>query len=420
MLSKILQFSTVKIDYITIVKVLVACFVLPPVVSVPYAIINYLRQEKADERSYMLLFATMACYMAVINASKYPAGDQSNYWAAYMMIPDHDLSWAMTHLYGFGEATNGKEFMNGIYNYVGYYLTAGCYPLFIWLNTVFLYMCFYFGIMKMFENKRNAKVAILAGVLCLSFYTQFFNLTIHLQRQVLAYAIVVWLYYVKATTGKTNLIGIMVAVFTHTTAIFFVPFLYLEIFYKRIDFKRLSAICLLMLGLLFVASTITNGVDVQDTNALSYSISRLQEINVDDDGGRLNMPMYLVFNIPLLILTLMNITRKGLGRYEYITYNSYIILFLFVLSMTGKPLVQYRYSFFTYGYIGLILPMFWCNNKQSLYNIYATIISLFFVVRFYLTFDQITWTYDPVWKSLLFPEFMNVLFVWYGDISRYL
>lgn len=420
-IRNLLQFPTPDIAWKPLVEMLVVCLLLPPVISLPYAVTQFLHR-RADNRSCAVLFAVFASYMAVINASKFPGGDQANYWAVYMKVPEQGFWWAVNHIYGYHDSTNGKEFMNGIYNYVGYYITGGCYPLYIWLNTIAVYLPFYYGIKKMFERRRNAKWAILAGVLCLSFYTQFFNLTIHLQRQVLAYAIVMGLYYLKASTGKINLWGVAIAVFTHTTTIFFLPFLFLDLFYKRIGVKRLLLIGELLLAVLFVVGRITSAAEVtrEESNALTYSISRVQSMEAADDGGRLNLPMFLLFNIPLLCITILNITRRGLSRYEYITYNSYIVLFLFVLSMSGSPLVQYRYAFFTYGYIGLILPVFLCGRDSGLYRFYAAAISLFFIARFYMTFAQITWRYDPPWKSLAFPELFNILFVWYGDISRYL
>lgn len=55
--------------------------------------------------------------MAVINASKFPGGDQANYWAVYMKVPQEGLIWAINHIYGYRDSTEGKEFMNGFYNF---------------------------------------------------------------------------------------------------------------------------------------------------------------------------------------------------------------------------------------------------------------------------------------------------------------
>lgn len=416
--KKIFQFELLKFDYKFIFKLLLISFILPPVVSLPYAIYTFLKDRKNYIKSYLALFVVFASYMAVMNAGKMPTSDQSNYWAVYMQIPKEGLIWAMNHIYGFRDATNGKEFMNGIYNYVGYYLTGGCYGLYIYLNTFLMYMPFYYCIYKMFEGSKNAKAAVLCGVLCLSFFNQFFLLTVHLQRQFIAYSIIVYLMTLKATTGRTNVLLIIVAFFTHTTAILFIPFLYLDLFYRRMGFKRMVFISILVVGALFIVTHFIGADDVEEeTNALNYSLQRIK--NAGEDDVKFKPLEFLIFNFPMVIIALSRMFKTFLKPIEYVVYNTYILLFLFVVSMTGNELVQYRYSFFTYGYLGMIMPMF-CYEKRIVTRLFYPIVSVFFVARFYLTFNNTSWVYDPIWKSLLLPEFYNTFFVGYGDISRFL
>lgn len=416
--KKIFQFELLKFDYKFIFKLLLISFILPPVVSLPYAIYTFLKDRKNRIKSYLTLFVVFASYMAVMNAGKMPTSDQSNYWAVYMQIPKEGLIWAMNHIYGFRDATNGKEFMNGIYNYVGYYLTGGCYGLYIYLNTILMYMPFYYCIYKMFEGSKNAKAAVLCGVLCLSFFNQFFLLTVHLQRQFIAYSIIVYLMTLKATTGRTNVLLIIVAFFTHTTAVLFIPFLYLDLFYRRMGFKRMVFISILVVGALFIVTHFIGADDVEEeTNALNYSLQRIK--NAGEDDVKFKPLEFLIFNFPMVIIALSRMFKTFLKPIEYVVYNTYILLFLFVVSMTGNELVQYRYSFFTYGYLGMIMPMF-CYEKRKVTRLFYPIVSVFFVARFYLTFNNTSWVYDPIWKSLLFPEFYNTFFVGYGDISRFL
>lgn len=270
----------------------------------------------------------------------------------------------------------------------------------------------------MFEGSKNAKAAVLCGVLCLSFFNQFFLLTVHLQRQFIAYSIIVYLMTLKATTGRTNVLLIIVAFFTHTTAILFVPFLYLDLFYRRMGFKRMVFISILVVGALFIVTHFIGADDVEEeTNALNYSLQRIK--NAGEDDVKFKPLEFLIFNFPMVIIALSRMFKTFLKPIEYVVYNTYILLFLFVVSMTGNELVQYRYSFFTYGYLGMIMPMF-CYEKRIVTRLFYPIVSVFFVARFYLTFNNTSWVYDPIWKSLLFPEFYNTFFVGYGDISRFL
>ena len=58
--------------------------ILPPVVGLPYAIYTIshgvIKKEKTD---YFVFFVCIAFYLAAINATKIPGGDQVNYYVAY-------------------------------------------------------------------------------------------------------------------------------------------------------------------------------------------------------------------------------------------------------------------------------------------------------------------------------------------------
>lgn len=395
-------------------------FLLPPIVNIPIAVYQYIKAKGINEQKLMFVFVVFASYMGVINSGKFPGGDQANYWAVYMKVPQEGLLWAINHIYGFRDSTNGKEFMNGLYNYFGYYLTAGQYGLYIFINTLFVYMPFFYVIKELFKDKRNGKYAILAGVICLCFFTQFFNLTIHLQRQVLAFSIFIYAMYVKAKTGKTNYLLLFIAIFTHSTILFFIPFLYFDFFYERVTLKRALQVLVLSLIAIFIVNRIMMSSEIEqlNDNALSYSLSRIHE-GGGSDGIDFNLQNFLVFNLPLLFVSLRKMFVTGLKRIEYVVNNTFLLLFIFVLSFTGSDLVQYRFSFFTYGYIGFLLPSL-MSEKSSVSRNFYMIISVFFIARFYLTFSQIIWTYDPIWKSLFLPEFINALYPGYGDITKYL
>lgn len=275
-------------------------FVLMPIITVPAAIYQYCNSKGLDKKNITFLFVALACYMAVINASKFPGGDQANYWAVYMKVPQEGLIWAINHIYGYRDSTEGKEFMNGFYNFFGYYLTAGRYGLYIFINTILVYIPFFYVTKELYQDKKNGKYAILAGIICLCFFTQFFNLTIHLQRQVLAFSIFIFAMYRKAKTGKTNYLLLFVAIFTHSTILFFIPFLYFNLFYERMTIKRAIQVLVLGLAIIFVVSRIMMSKEIEQMsdNALSYSLNRIHNGGGTDDV-EFHLANFLVFNIPI-------------------------------------------------------------------------------------------------------------------------
>ena len=109
----------------------------------------------------------------------------------------------------------------------------------------------------------------------------------------------------------------------------------------------------------------------------------------------------------MLFVTLLNIFRKDMSRLEYIVYNSYIFLFLFVVSLSGNELAQYRYGFFTYGYIGFIFPHF-LQSEIKLQKYYLKLASIGIVLFFYAYFGHLAWHYASNISTLCFPQFWHL------------
>lgn len=80
---------------------------------------------------------------------------------------------------------------------------------------------------------------------------------------------------------------------------------------------------------------------------------------------------------------------------------------MFVVSLSGNELAQYRYGFFTYGYIGFIFPMFLKNNI-SLQRTYLKMASVGIVMFFYAYFGHLAWHYASNLSTLCAPEFWHL------------
>ena len=110
--------------------------VLPPIIGLPFILYVVWKKSHPKYSDYLLLMACIAIYLGSINATKQPSGDQVNYYVAYMNVPVIGFLKSLIYIYGLdllsdpGQTSISGEFMNGVYNYLGYYLTFGYYPLF--------------------------------------------------------------------------------------------------------------------------------------------------------------------------------------------------------------------------------------------------------------------------------------------------
>lgn len=63
--------------------------------------------------------------------------------------------------------------MNGIYNYLGYYLTFGYYPLYAALLTFMDYLLVFLGLRRFCLSMKKPHIPIIAGIFTLSFFYLF-------------------------------------------------------------------------------------------------------------------------------------------------------------------------------------------------------------------------------------------------------
>lgn len=82
--------------------------------------------------------------------------------------------------------------MNGVYNYIGYYLTLGYYPLFAALLTFADYMLIFLGLYQFCRSLRKPHLPIVCGAITISFFYLFFNYTLQIQKQFLAQSIMMY------------------------------------------------------------------------------------------------------------------------------------------------------------------------------------------------------------------------------------
>ena len=151
-------------------KVMIQLFlfmILPPVIGLPYIIWSIWSEKKKNKTDYYIFFACLAAYYATINATKAPDGDQVQYFVAYNNVPIIGFVKSLIYIYGLryyqdsSVSTISGEFMNGIYNYIGYYLTFGQYYLFAFIYTFVEYMLVFAGFYKFCLNLKRPHFPII-------------------------------------------------------------------------------------------------------------------------------------------------------------------------------------------------------------------------------------------------------------------
>lgn len=397
---------------------LLACFlfflILPPIIALPVVIFMVWMKKTPKYSDYLLLMVCIAAYLGAINATKQPNGDQVNYYVAYINVPDIGFLKSLIYIYGTdyfvesGRTQISGEFMNGVYNYLGYYLTFGYYPLFAALYTFVEYLMIYLGLYKVFRKVQMPKYPIVCGVLTLSFFYLFFQYTLQIQKQFFAQAIMMYVLGSYAEKGKMTIKLWLIAlcsILTHASTGLFLPFLLLKPLRGRLNKKWMAFIALMLFVFILYGPRMAENVASDNSGVAGYGMKRFAESEGQADlAGGLVMSQVLVIAVPMFIIVFRQLWIKRhvlIDEAQAFILNITLLLLLSVASMYSKPLAQIRYFMMLLAFMPFVYPFISSNVSKR--NQWLMIISLVMVVWFYFQFSKITWHYAPEWQILVYP-----------------
>lgn len=410
-----------NVQWSQVIVELVIFLLLPPIIGLPIVIFKAFQyRHNITLTHYMAFIVCIAVYFATINSTKAPSGDQVQYYAAYMNVPQMGFVKSLVYIYGLDVGEEAKsisgEFMNGVYNYIGYYITFGYYPLYAALLTFANYILVFLGLYKFSQTLKKPHIPIVSGVLILSFFYLYFQYLLQIQKQFLAQSIMMYVLGSYAVSGKMGIkewIMTACAIFTHAATTLFLPFL----IFKPLR-RRLTKIGILCLGILFsiliiigpqLAGNVASSIG---DSALSYGVNRFaqSEINNDVEFG-LVWSQVFVIALPLAWIVLRKLwtERKTLEQSHAFILNVVLLLLLAVVAMFKQPLAQYRYFMMLFAFIPFVYP-FICKNTYYR-DIILKIIAGIMIIWFYYQFDNIIWDFAPemdiIIKSPIFLLFGN-------------
>ncbi len=388
--------------------------ILPPFMGLPFMIYLIWGKKNPKLSDYLLLMACVAIYLGAINATKAPGGDQVNYYFAYKNVPDIGFLKSLIYIYGLdyyskpGKTAISGEFMNGVYNYFGYYLTFGYYPLFVALYTFVEYMLIFLGLYKVFRNACMPKYPIVCGVLILSFFYLFFQYTFHIQKQFFAQAIMMYVLGSYAEKGKMTIplwVGAICAILTHASTGLFLPFLLYKPLWGRLTKTGLLFVSGILFLFIILGPSVAESAASSDQGAAGYGLKRLADSEGQTDGtaGLVTSQVYVIaLPMFLIVFNLLWLKRKAMiDKAQAFILNITMLLLLAVASMYTKPLAQYRYFMMLLAFMPFVYPF--VSEKVKIRNRFLVLLSVIMVAWFYYQFELIVWDYAPEWQIIAYP-----------------
>lgn len=382
---------------------------------------------KENTSRVMTFILATAIWISLVNITKTVAHDQFAYASLFNHVPQKGFYSTVFESWG-----DGKEPVYSFITWILYYLCGGSLRLFFFTISMMIYMFHFMATYKLFKKIDASKGALICGVLVLTFFTQYFVMTLHIIRQMLAAAVAIYAIVYRATEGKYNWWLLIAAPLIHTSAFFLVILSLIPWLYSWMNLKKIAIVLACFIPVIIFSTTIGTMLGESEISAISYAGQRLGEEGATDGGG-IKLSIMLTVFIPLglssifLIFRYWNNKRKqSFLEYEEETNDDSdyieieeeknvddekdilpiaylaILTMIFVLSFSKTPIIQYRFFYYSYSFIPLLLPLLF-KDRTKISTIFQFGISLFFIVRFFLTYNDSGFTYAPVLNLLAQP-----------------
>lgn len=403
-----------RIDWRYLMGYFFVFMILPPIIGLPLIIGMVWKRRNASKSTYYILFTCLAAYMAAINATKMPGGDQVQYYVAYKNVPDVGLLGSLIWIYGLDVGNTARsisgEFMNGVYNYFGYYLTFGYYPLFAALLTFVDYMLIFLGLYKVCNTLKGAHFPIVCGAVILTFFYLFFNYTLHIQKQFLAQCIMMYVLGDYAAKGNMSVklwVIAFCAIFTHAATVLFVPFLLYKPLRGRLNKTGLLIMIVLMSAFIILGPGLAAEVAATGDSAVSYSARRFaQSEGQEDAASTLVVSQVIVIALPMFFIVFRQLWMR---RKQYIDdsqafiLNIVLLLLVSITAMYNKPMARYRFFMMLIAFMPFVYPFISSSVKSR--DIVLKMLSFVMIGWFYFQFEKMIWNYAPEWQIIAYPPF---------------
>lgn len=380
-------------------SILALIYLLNPLVGIILTAFMCIKSEECPKELMYMLFVFIACWLGTINMTKIPLSDMVGYIKHFNVVPNKSFVENILHY----DINGGREPLYALINYIGYYVSFGKAPLFIFYLTFSFYMLMFSSIYKIYNSSDCSSYMIVGAVFAFAFFPQVFGFTAHLIRQMLATAIVVYAIAYRIETGKNNWFLLISAIFIHTMTGLLVLLSVISILYKKLNYKNFILCVVLMLLMVIANSTISYLLKDSSSSAVAYASSRLGnsgETEGTDNFMKILFPLIFIF----VFLRSYKIIKKE-ENHIWGIMNITMLLAVFILAFQSNPFIQMRFALILYSLVPILLPFLFYKNILLAY--WGAIgLSFAMVVFFLMKYNNMGFEYAEVDKILSYPLFM--------------
>ena len=372
-------------------------FMLNPLIGILLTAIQAISKNRLD--LIKVLIVLLILYLSALNTTKTPDSDMWEYINMFLQVPKAGFMKTLGYL---SNSDSPKDVVYSGSVYLLYYLLLGNEYLFIFLVSSLSYAFIFAAIYKFGKRYKLPIFLIVAQVMTLAFFTQYFSLSFHLTRQELATSLFFYALTFKEYSLKKFLIWSAIAAMVHSTILVIIMLSLIPFMGRHLNKKEI--LILVAFAASFIALFSALGDFILSRVALSgealANASRMAEMEGARDVTEGNDFITNAISIMIALITIYDITRKKKMIYP-IVVNLGFVWSLLIISLAPSPILQYRFFFIEYSFLPFLLFLPFKANKTFL-RLSTTVVVVFLIVYFYATLNKV-FHYVPEIEAILDP-----------------
>lgn len=348
--------------------VLIILFVINPMVGTLCAL--FLSFATQDKRFAVLDVILLSLLMWLIQSTRSFHINEPSDWAGNFAVNFAQIKNLSLSDYIF---LTGKEYAWQIENYIGYLIWGKFLPYGNFIVALTYFFTFLSCYIYWKSTRRNIRTLI-ASLMLFAFISEVSTISNNLLRQQFAMSIMFYVLVCKAVYNKVNWFLMLVALFTHSMTVLFIPLLFVNIAIR--PSRKMTWI--ILIG--FISFSLL--VNIAQRFSGIYIFSRLG--TASSYGGTDVMDVSSVYPfLAVSIILYSKIIMKDKCSHPATQFicNSFLLLILLCLAFQNMPLVMIRYFITRFFFLPLVVPYFF-RQKEFWNNIYLAFIGIFFLYRY--------------------------------------
>lgn len=351
---------------------------------------------------------TFWCYISIIfislyNSTKIPENDLEWYVDFYLMANNMSFSDYLSQL------TGGKEQLYQVLVWIIHLIGGNNFHIYSFIISLISYIFLLKGLLLLFKTLNNSYYEKITIIFILLFFPYLFANSIHIVRQFLATSIIFYVISVNACTNKNYLLLAIMDMFIHTSAVFFIPFLFINKFKNPVGKNNLYLYLLIIFGLLSLSIIANYILPMVAGLPLEYLMKKAANGTTFETSLPLSQLLFsiLITIVPIICTYKINISLKKISAVNFFITISFFLLFFIIINPEQTEL-QLRYNFCFWQLLPFLAAISLKGLKISPLKLVLTMVLLFSFWNCYNLFLS-EWDYTCKYTYFFYPAFLYLI-----------